>query len=147
MNGEKVEGVVLVRDVMTKAVKTARVFDTMRNVVRKMVKFGIGCIIVVEGKRPVGIITERDILGRVVEPGLDIDSITVKDVMSSPVIIVPEDASVEDVARLLVRKGIKRVPVVKEGKLVGIITTTDIARTCPQLIGTLTRLLVAEAIG
>ncbi|MEM3941825.1 MAG: CBS domain-containing protein, partial [Candidatus Bathyarchaeia archaeon] len=63
-------GVVLVRDVMTKNVKVVRPDSSVREVVATMNKFNIGSIVVVQGDRPVGIITERDILRRIVEPCL-----------------------------------------------------------------------------
>lgn len=64
-------GVLLVRDFMSTDVKTVRTDATVKEAVSKMNKFRIGSIIVMEGKRPVGIITERDILERIVEPCME----------------------------------------------------------------------------
>jgi len=61
-------GIVLVRDIMSKDVRVVRLDSSVKEVVATMNKFDIGSIIVVQGDRPVGIITERDILRRVVEP-------------------------------------------------------------------------------
>ncbi|MEM2561067.1 MAG: CBS domain-containing protein, partial [Candidatus Bathyarchaeia archaeon] len=73
-------GVVLVRDVMTKNVKVVRPDSSVREVVATMNKFNIGSIVVVQGDRPVGIITERDILRRIVEPCLAPEMLTARQV-------------------------------------------------------------------
>jgi CBS domain-containing protein len=78
-------GVLLVRDFMSRDVKTVRTDATVKEAVGKMNKFRIGSIIVMEGKRPVGIITERDILERIVEPCMEPTAIKAKEIMSSPV--------------------------------------------------------------
>jgi CBS domain-containing protein len=62
--------IVIVRDIMSKNVKVVRPDTTMKEVVATMTKFNIGSIIVVQGQRPIGIITERDILRRLVEPSM-----------------------------------------------------------------------------
>jgi len=77
-------GILLVRDVMTSAVKTVKVADSVMEAVRKMNKFKIGSVIVMDGERPVGIVTERDILERVVEQGIDPNLMEVKNIMSTP---------------------------------------------------------------
>lgn len=127
-------GALLVRDIMTKPVKTARPDSSVAEVVRKMNKFGIGSIVVVERGQPVGVITERDILSKVVEPCIDPRNIRAKDVMSSPVITIREDATVEEAAELMAKRGVKKLPVVNNGKLVGIVTSTDIVRNAPSLL-------------
>ena len=76
-------GVLLVRDFMSTNVKTVRTDATVKEAVAKMNKFRIGSIIVIEGKRLVGIITERDILERIVEPCMEPIAITAKEIMSS----------------------------------------------------------------
>ena len=67
-------GIVLVRDIMSKDVKVVRPDSSVKEVVATMNKFDIGSILVVQGKRPVGIITERDILRRIVQPCLAPDT-------------------------------------------------------------------------
>jgi len=77
-------GILLVRDMMTTAVKTVKVTDSVMEAVRKMNKFKIGSVIVMDGERPVGIVTERDILERVVEQDIDPKLMEVKNIMSTP---------------------------------------------------------------
>ena len=119
-------GSILVRDVMTTGVKTVTLDSTIAEAVKKMNKFGIGAIIVVQGKKPVGIITERDILMKIVEPFLDPKLMKVRQVMSSPLITIRGDALVEEAANVMTEKSIKKLPVVLDEQLIGIVTTTDL---------------------
>ncbi len=119
---------VLVRDVMSKNIKTVRPDSKLREAVQKMVKFNIGSVIVMEGDRPKGIITERDAMKSLIEVDRDLNVIEAKDVMSGPLITIGEDADVESASRLMLRNNIKKLPVVNNGKLIGIITSSDIVR-------------------
>lgn len=134
-------GVILVRDVMSSPVRTSRVGDSVKDAVRKMNKFRIGCLVVMQGDRPVGILTERDIMRKIVEPCIDPSLIRVSDVMSTPVTTIDPAASVEDAARIMSRKHIKKLPVVEDGRLVGVVTSTDLMRSGPELVSALTDLL------
>ena len=134
-------GIVLVRDVMSKDVRVVRPDTTVREVVATMNKFDIGSIIVVQGDRPVGIITERDILRRLVEPCLAPETLTARQVMTSPVQTITENASIEEAAKLMAKKRVKRLPVMNDGKLVGIITFSDIVAKVPTMLTILEELL------
>ena len=127
-------GVLLVRDFMSKDVKTVRTDATVKDAVRKMNKFRIGSIIVMEGKRPVGIITERDILERIVEPCMEPTAIKAKEIMSSPIISTSPEVSIEDAARLMAAKKIKKLAVTENAKLVGIVTSMDLMKASPKLL-------------
>lgn len=127
-------GVLLVRDFMSKNVKTVRTDATVKEAVSKMNKFRIGSIIVMQGKRPVGIITERDILERIVEPCMEPTAIKAKEIMSSPVIFTSPEVNIEDAARLMAARKIKKLAVIEKGKLVGIVTSMDLVRASPKLI-------------
>ena len=133
--------IVIVRDIMSKNVKVVRPDTTMKEVVATMNKFGIGSIIVVQGERPVGIITERDILRRQVEPCLAPETLTAKHVMTSPLVTINEEASIEEAARLMAKKKAKRLPVMDNGKLVGILSYTDIVFKVPEMLSTLEELV------
>jgi CBS domain-containing protein len=127
------EGVLLVRDVMSQNVRTVRTNSTVTEVVRKMNKFDIGSLVVVEGEKPTGIITERDILRRVLEVSLAGESLKAKEIMSSPLLTINEEVSLEEAAKIMADRRIKKLPVVQDGKLVGIVTSTDIVRNEPRL--------------
>jgi len=126
---------------MSSPVRTTRVGDSVKDAVRKMNKFRIGCLVVMQGDRPVGILTERDIMRKVVEPCIDPSLINVSDVMSTPITTIDPAVSVEDAARLMSRKHIKKLPVVEDGRLIGIVTSTDLVRSGPELVSALTDLL------
>ena len=134
-------GIILVRDVMSSPVRTTRVGDSVKDAVRKMNKFRIGCLVVMQGARSVGILTERDIMRKVVEPCIDPSLINVSDVMSTPITTIDPVASVEDAAMIMSRERIKKLPVVEDGRLVGIVTSTDLVRSGPELVSALTDLL------
>ncbi|MGQ9461178.1 MAG: CBS domain-containing protein [Candidatus Bathyarchaeaceae archaeon] len=134
-------GIVIVRDTMSKNVKVVRPDSSVREVVAIMNKFDIGSIIVVQGNRPVGIITERDILRRIVEPCLAPETLTARQVMSSPVLTIKETASLDEAAKLMAKKGVKKLPVMDNQKLVGIITFTDIVTKVPTMLSILEELV------
>ncbi|MDH5747213.1 MAG: CBS domain-containing protein [Candidatus Bathyarchaeota archaeon] len=117
---------ILVRDVMSKDVKVVQPNSSVREVAAKMNKFNIGSIVVVQGEKPVGVISERDILRRVVEPCLSPEALTARQVMTSPVVTINETASIEEAAKLMAKKKVRKIPVMNEQKLVGIVTFTDI---------------------
>jgi CBS domain-containing protein len=130
-----VAGIVLVRDVMTKNVKVVRPDTSVKEVVATMNKFNIGSIVVVQGERPVGIITERDILRRIVEPCIAPETLTARQVMTSPVVSIDENTSIDEAARLMAKKGVKRLLVTRNNdQLVGILTFTDIVTKVPEML-------------
>ena len=135
-------GILLVRDVMTKDVRVVRPDTSVKEVVAVMNKFDIGSIVVVQGERPVGIITERDILKRIVEPCLDPETVTARQIMTSPVVTIDENASINEAAKLMAKKGIKRLLVTRnKDELMGIITFTDIVTKVPDMLSILEELV------
>lgn len=135
-------GIVLVRDIMSKNVRVVRPDSSVKEVVATMNKFDIGSIVVVQGERPVGIITERDVLRRIVEPCLAPETLTARQVMTSPVITIDENASIDEAARLMAKKGVKKLLVTKNNdQLVGILTFTDIVTKVPEMLSILEELV------
>jgi len=134
-------GIVLVGDIMSKDVKVVRPDSSVKEVVATMNKFNIGSIIVVQSNRPIGIITERDILRRIVEPCLAPETLTARQVMTSPVLTISETTSIDEAAKLMAKRKIKKLPVMKKQKLVGIVTLTDIVTKMPTMLSILEELL------
>ena len=134
-------GIILVRDIMMKNVKTVRTDDSVHAAVLKMNKFQIGSVIVTNNSRAVGIITERNILERIVEPRLDPGTIWAKDIMSAPLVTVEPNDTVDEAAKIMAQKRIKKLPVVDGDKVVGVVSTSDIVRANPTQIGILEELL------
>jgi CBS domain-containing protein len=134
-------GIMIVRDIMSRNVKTVRPDDSALDAVRKMNKFRIGSVVVVNSGRPIGIITERNILERIVEPRLDPDTVKAKDIMSRPLVTVDPHTAVEEAAKIMATKTIKTLPVVDGNNIKGIVTSSDIVKANPTQLGILDELL------
>jgi len=137
-------GLVLIRDVMNKNPKVVRRDTSVQEVVATMNKFDISSVIVVQEERPVGIITHKDIVLKIVQPRIPPDAVTAREVMSTPIVTISEDASIEEAARIMSRKRIKKLPVVSGDKLVGIITSMDLVRAEPKLTALIESILKAS---
>jgi CBS domain-containing protein len=130
-----------VEDVMVRDVVTIGASSTVKKAAEVMDKFDIGCLIVGEDGRILGIITERDLLKRVVAEAKSVTKTRVMDVMSSPLTTVKPSADVEDAVELMFKAKIKRLPVVTRRKrLAGLFTLTDVARCQPYLMKILKQL-------
>ncbi|MEM3783717.1 MAG: CBS domain-containing protein [Candidatus Bathyarchaeia archaeon] len=128
----------LVRDVMSSPVITVEEEATANHVAELMDKHGLGCIIVTnkEGK-PIGIITERDLVTRVLAKNLKPDSLRAKDVMTSPLITIEPSETISEAARKMSRLNIRRLGVVYKGQLIGLVSSKDILGVMPELIETI----------
>jgi CBS domain-containing protein len=126
-------GMLSVREVMTRDVKVVREDTNMQEVVATMTKFDISCVVVVQKERPIGLITHKDILTKVLQPEFLPATLTARNVMSVGLVTIGEEASLEEAAKLMVKKGFKKLPVVQDSKLVGIITSMDIVREEPKM--------------
>ena len=116
-----------IREIMTSKVITYEHKDNVQNAARKMRDNFISCLIVLRHGSPVGIVTERDIVYRLVSKNLDPTKILIKDIMSTPLKSVNPDESVYYASRIMITNHIKKLPVVKKGKLIGVVTQTDLA--------------------
>ena len=96
--------------------------DSVAEAVIKMSKEDIGAVIVVEDDRAIGIITEKDILERVVKPKKMMDLIQVRDVMTTPLASIDSDKTTKQALDLMRFKGIRRLAIMEEGRLIGIVT-------------------------
>ncbi|HHH84275.1 MAG TPA: CBS domain-containing protein [Thermoplasmatales archaeon] len=107
---------------------------TVMDAAKEMKGEGVGSIIIVDDGTPVGIVTESDILRKVVAEGKHPSEITVEEIMSSPPITVSPDAGVEEVIKLMGRNKIRRLPVMENGKLAGMVTERDLLQISPMLL-------------
>jgi len=133
MAEDRVSELVFVKEIMRSDVKTARPDSAVSHVVEKMNRFDIGSIVIVQEKRPIGIITERDVLRKVVEHCLDPSICKAKEIMTTPIVTLEENSSVNDAMKLMVGRRIKRLPIVRNQELLGIVTATDLIRNNPML--------------
>jgi CBS domain-containing protein len=114
--------------IMTVPVKTIGPGETIETAAETMKKNRIGCLVVVDKEKPVGIVTERDITYKLVAEGKKGD-IKVSKVMTKDIKTVGDDKPLNDAAKLMAAHVIRRLPVIRKGKLVGIVTIDDIAKT------------------
>jgi CBS domain-containing protein len=122
---------------MSKNVKVVRPDTSAQEVVATMTKFDISSIIVVQSERPVGIITLRDVVAKVVVQCLAPRALTARQIMTSPLVTISESATVEEAARLMAQKKVKTLPVMDNDKLAGVLTFTDIVFEVPNMLSVL----------
>lgn len=101
---------------------------TVKEAAELMNKHEIGCLIVVNGK-PVGIVTERDMVKRVILGSADPEKTKVKKIMSKPLVMGNPQMDVDQASRIMRKRKIKKLPIIENGHLVGLVTTTDIVRS------------------
>jgi CBS domain-containing protein len=116
-----------VKDLMTKDVLTIDANKTVIEAATLMSQNDVGDLVVMENNMPVGIVTERDFVRRVLAGGKSTTT-RVSEVMSAPLRVIDPEAPIKEAARRMVNKGIRRLVVIKDNRLVGIITATDFAR-------------------
>ncbi len=108
-------------------VVTASPGDTVYEVAKQMNDLNVGSIVITEEDRPVGIVTDRDLVVRVVSKDIDPRKTAIRDVMTRDLITVREDVGIYDAVGCARTEGVRRLPIVnKEGELVGIITMDDL---------------------
>jgi CBS domain-containing protein len=115
-----------VRDIMTRPVITAGVDIDIYSAAKIMGKANVGSLIIVQGIKPIGILTERDLVKKIVAHAIDPRSVKAEEVMSSPLVTISPETSLRDAAATMLKSGVKRLPVISDGTLVGIITDTDL---------------------
>jgi CBS domain-containing protein len=121
-------GPLQVSDIMSRGAITAGPDDTMASAARKMSEHNVSCVVVVDGGQVVGVLTEKDVLKGVAGRDIEFHRLRVSQRMSSPVESVPPDLSALEAGRIMNARNIRRLPVVQDGQLVGIVTETDITR-------------------
>jgi len=134
----------LVKEIMNRNVKTVRPEDTVKLAAQIMNENHVGSLVVVSGSGGVvGIITERDILVDVVATGRGADNVNVKDTMTSNIITIDPEKTLEEAADVMTEHKIKKLPVVEKGSLVGMVTATDLIAYERDLIEKVALLLAA----
>src|SRR5665647_3750952 len=125
----------LVKDVMSSPVVTSNEDETSNNIAATMDKDDLGCVIVTNKTgKSIGIITERDLVIRVIARNLKPDTIKAKEIMTTPLVTIEPDATISDAARRMNRLDIRRLGVFYKGNLVGIISSKDLLGVMPELI-------------
>ena len=125
---------ILVREVMSSRPRTGSPDMTVKEAAALMLREGVGSLIVLEEGEPVGILTERDIRDKVVAVGKTPSKTKVEKVMSSPVVTITPGSNVSIAAKRMSDLHLRRLPVVEDDKLVGMLTEKDILKLSPSLI-------------
>jgi CBS domain-containing protein len=131
---------ILIREAMTKNVLTVSEDVPVTQAARVMEKNNIGSVVVVKGGSPVGIVTERDITYRVVAPDKKPSTVKVKEIMSKPLETIGPDTTITGASKIMATRNIRRLPVIKGDKLLGIVTNKDIVLIAPSQIDILREL-------
>ncbi len=116
----------VIREVMTEEVVTAAPERTVREIAELMRERNVGSVVLIDGQRPVGFLTDRDLTVSVLADGRDLGD-RAADHASSPVITANAGMQVEEAAELMVRHGVRRLVIVDDDRLMGILTLDDIA--------------------
>jgi CBS domain-containing protein len=126
---------VKVEDVMSSPVITIKDTDSVLTAAKLMKKHGIGCVVVVnKSEKPLGLMTERDVVRRVTALDLLPSKVQAGKSMTKPLATIDPSSNVTDAARKMREMKIRRLIVVQDGKLKGIITSNDIVDITPALI-------------
>ena len=125
---------VLVKDLMSTNVNVFENESTMDQVVQTMSDCDVDYVIVVQSHKPTGIITERDVIVRMLTQGLTPHVVIARAVYTNPLVTIEETATVEEAATLMKEWKIKHLPVTQNGKIAGILNYLDIAFNVPELL-------------
>jgi len=133
---------IYVKDVMTRKVKTIPVTATIREAAKVMAKWKIGSLVVADGKKPVGIVTEGDV-SRAVARGLDPAEATVSIARKRLVTVSPNER-IEVAAKMMAAGRVKKLPVMEGEELIGMLTQTDIVNSSFTLVTSLKEMVQAR---
>ncbi|MCZ2809576.1 MAG: CBS domain-containing protein [Candidatus Bathyarchaeota archaeon] len=136
-----------VEDVMVEQVLSVSEEATVKEAAELMNQNEIGCLIVVNNGNPIGIVTETDMVKRVILGAVDPEKTKVWIIMSSPLIVVDPQMNLEEASKIMRERKIKKLPVIEKGHLVGLVTMTDIVRSpevMKMMIRTIKRNIIKE---
>jgi CBS domain-containing protein len=116
-----------VKAAMNRDMVTVESEDSIKAAIRKMVRGNMGSVVITDGGKPIGMLTERDILRSIAYKRVDPDS-KVGEIMSKPLISIDSVATVGEAAEMMIKNKVRRLMVKENGKYVGIITQRDLQR-------------------
>ena len=116
-----------VNQVMSKNVLTAEKSTSLQDAAQKMNQLNVGCVIVTDESKPVGIVTERDFVTKVAAEGRPLFT-EISEVMSSPLITIDPEETIWEASEIMKEKLIHKLPVIENERIVGVITTSDIVK-------------------
>jgi CBS domain-containing protein len=126
----------LVKDFMNTDVPTVDEHTSVIEAAKVMDESNSGFILILRNCRPIGMVTEHDFVSKVIIGELDASKVTVGEIMSSPLITIDPDEDLLKAADLMRKHNIRRLPVIKEGIIYGVITAREIAQRCSEYVNT-----------
>ncbi len=119
-------GLLEVKDVMTYPAITEDEDVSIAAISKCMKRSGIGSVVITKGGNPVGVVTDRNIVLKVIMKNRNPDTVKAKEIMASPLVTIEVDASIMGACKVLIEKGIRRLLVIDDGELVGIVSLRNI---------------------
>jgi len=117
------------KKIMVENVVTVEPNVTVQRAVELMNTHEIGCLVIVQNEKPIGMVTERDMLKRVIHKSRNPEETSISDIMSKPLIAASPNMRTGDAAKLMLERNIKKLPIVENERLVGLVTLTDLIRS------------------
>jgi CBS domain-containing protein len=137
-----------VRDCCKRSVKAVAPGDTARALAKRMDREDVGCLVVVEDERPIGIVTDRDLALALLCGGRDAGALKARDVATRTLVAIREDAPISDAFHTLRQNGLRRLPVVDAaGRLTGILTADDLLLAVTSQLAGLGAVLSSQISG
>jgi signal-transduction protein with cAMP-binding, CBS, and nucleotidyltransferase domain len=133
-----------VKDVMVNGVVTVEETLNIRNAAILMQRRGVSSLLVIHKGELRGIVTEKDLVTRVLCKGGDPESVKICDVMSQPVMVTTSQTPLEEAIQIMLTQSIKKLPVIDNEKLIGMLSLTDIVMTYPAVYSTMQQLQEIE---
>lgn len=133
-----------VKDAMNRKLVYTSPNETVLNAVKEMLKYKVGSILVIDKGKLIGILTEKDIIAKIVALNWNPEKMTVSKIMSKNVLSGTPDMELTAAARMMIDLKIRKLPVINKGKVVGMLTSTDILRIAPGLIDILSETIKAD---
>jgi len=124
-----------IKSVMTRNVAVVGEEAQILKAAQQMSSKSISCVVVTKNKKPLGIVTERDLIQRIIVKGKDSRRTKVADIMTTPVVTVPPESDLVPTGELMKKKKVRRFPVTNDkGELIGLVTQTDILEGIIRLV-------------
>lgn len=125
---------VLVKEIMAKPVYTIDIDKTAQDAGKLMRKIRRGFLVVVKDKHPIGVVSDSDIIEQVIKKNIKASQLKIKTFMTEPVVFAEPDEDILTAVRKMKKNNIHRLPVIDNGKVVGVVSLTDIAHTSPEML-------------
>ncbi|MBA3044655.1 MAG: CBS domain-containing protein [Candidatus Thermoplasmatota archaeon] len=123
-----------VSEIMSTDIPQMEPFETVEDSAARMVEHGTGCVIITEDGNPIGIVTERDIVRKVVSARKAPSKVQLRDIMSSPIVWVPRTTDILDAAKQMAKLHLRKLVVMHDGRFMGVVSAQDILQIAPHYI-------------